>query len=132
MNILNNLTSLKIAGWVLISILIWGHFVSAEAVAGTSNLSQTIQYLLDFVKNSECRFYRNNTEHTAGEAADHMLKKYAHFKDKIKTPEDFIRLTATKSLMSGKLYYVKLKDGKEITSRTWLLKTLEDYRKTQE
>ena len=132
MNILNNLTSLKIGGWVLIAILIWGHFVSAEAVAGTSNLSQTIRYLLDFVRNSECRFYRNNTEHTAAEAADHMQRKYAHFKDKIKTAEDFIRLTATKSLMTGKLYYVKLIDGKEITSRAWLLKALEDYRQTQE
>ena len=87
MNILNNLTSLKIGGWFLIAILIWGHLVSAEAVAGTSNLSQTIRYLLDFVRNSECRFYRNNTEHTAAEAADHMQRKYAHFKDKIKQPK---------------------------------------------
>lgn len=109
----------------------WAPFVSAADVAGTSSLSQTIQYLLDFVRNSECRFYRNNTEHTAAEAVDHMQRKYAHFKDKIKTPEDFIRLTATKSLMSGKLYYVKLKDGKEITSRTWLLQALEDYRQRQ-
>jgi len=60
-----------------------------------------------------------------------MQKKYKHFKDKIKTPEDFIRLTATKSLMTGKLYYVKFKDGRKITSAAWLLQALEDFRQEQ-
>ena len=60
-----------------------------------------------------------------------MQKKYKHFKDKIKTPEDFIRLTATKSLMTGKLYYVKLMNGKKIASEAWLLKALEAYRQKQ-
>ena len=60
-----------------------------------------------------------------------MQRKYAHFKDDIKTPEDFIRLTATKSLMTGKLYYVKLKNGEKITSEVWLLQALEDYRQNQ-
>lgn len=109
----------------------WGPFVSAKSVAGANELSQTIQHLLDFVENSECRFYRNNKEHTAGEAAAHMRKKYDHFKEDIKTPEDFIRLTATKSMISGKLYDVKLKDGNTITSEAWLLQALKDYRQHQ-
>ena len=106
----------------------WGPAVLAGPVGGTNPLSETIQYLLNFVKVSECRFFRNDKEHTAGEAASHMQRKYEHFKDKIKTPEDFIRLTATKSLMTGKLYYVKLKDGEKITSEAWLRQALEDYR----
>ena len=57
----------KMAGWYLIFALVWGLFVSSESVAGANDLSQTIQYLLDFVKNSQCRFYRNNKEHSAGE-----------------------------------------------------------------
>jgi len=65
------------------------------------------------------------------EAAAHMQRKYEHFKDKIKTPEDFIRLTATKSLMTGKLYYVRLKDGEKLTSEAWLLQALEAYRQKQ-
>lgn len=131
MHTLNSHLLNKIAGWLLISVLMWGLLVSSESVAGASELSQTIQYLLDFVKNSECRFYRNNKEHSAGEAAAHMQKKYNHFKKDIKTPEDFIRLAATKSLISGKWYYVKLKNGKSITSRVWLLQALEDYRQRQ-
>ena len=109
----------------------WGPSVSAEPAARATDLSVTVQYLLDFVNASECRFYRNNKEHTAGNAAAHMQRKYAHFRDDIKTPEDFIRLTATKSLMTGKLYYVKLKNGEKITSEAWLLQALEDYRQNQ-
>ena len=105
----------------------WGPAVLAEPAAGANHLSETIQYLLDFVKTSECIFIRNNKEHTAVEAAAHMQRKYEHYNDKIKTPEDFIRLTATKSLMTGKLYYVRLKDGKKFTSEARLLQALDAY-----
>jgi hypothetical protein len=128
MHTLNSLLLKKIAGWFLIPVLMWGLLVSSESVAGADELSQTIQYLLDFVKNSQCRFYRNNKEHSAGEAAAHMQRKYTHFKNKIETPEDFIRLTATKSLMTGRLYYVVLTDGKKVTSAAWLLHVLEACR----
>jgi hypothetical protein len=131
MNTLNSLILKKISGWLLLFALMWGPAVSAAPAAGTNDLSVTIKHLLDFVKNSECRFYRNDKEHTAGEAAAHMQRKYEHFKDEIKTPEDFIRLTATKSLMTGKLYYVRLKDGKKFTSEAWLLQALEAYRQKQ-
>jgi len=121
----------KVIGIFLSSALMCGPAALAEPLAAMSDASETIQYLLAFVKNSECRFFRNDKEHTAGEAASHMQRKYTHFKDKIQTPEDFIRLTATKSLMTGKLYYVKFKDGRKITSAAWLLQALEDFRQEQ-
>ena len=121
----------KVIGIFLLSALMCGPAALAEPLAEMNDASETIQYLLAFVKNSECRFFRNDKEHTTGEAASHMQRKYEHFKDKIKTPEDFIRLTATKSLMTGKLYYVRLKDGKKLTSEAWLLQALEAYRQKQ-
>ena len=120
-----------IIGIFVLFAVMWGPAVLAEPAAGANHLSETIQYLLDFVKTSECIFIRNNKEHTAVEAAAHMRRKYEHFNEKIKTPEDFIRLTATKSLMTGKLYYVRLKDGKNFTSEAWLLQALETYRQKQ-
>jgi len=117
-----------ITGLTLILALMSGPAVAAEPAAGGSPLAETIQYLLDFVKDSQCIFIRNNKAHNAGEAADHIQRKYEHFRDQIQTPEDFIQLTATKSLMTGEPYYVRLKDGKKITSEAWLLKALEDYR----
>ena len=118
-------------GLSLIVTLMCGPAVPAESAAETHHLLETIQYLLEFVKKSDCIFIRNDVEHTAAEAAAHMQRKYAHFKNKIQTPEDFIRLTATRSLMTGRLYYVRLGDGKKITSETWLLQALEKYRQKQ-
>jgi len=131
MDFVNGLRIKKVTGLYFIFALTWAPAILAEPVGGTNHLSETIQYLLDFVKTSECIFIRNKKEHTAVEAASHMKRKYEHFKDKIKTPEDFISLTATKSLMTGKLYYVQLKDGEKTTSEAWLLQALEDYRQKQ-
>ena len=131
MNFKNSLALKCVSGLFLIVMLTLGTAVAARPADGTNELAHTIQYLLDFVKKSDCQFYRNNKQHTAGEAATHMQKKYEHFRDEIKTPEDFIRLAATKSLISGKPYYVKLKTGEKITSEAWLLKALEAYREKQ-
>ena len=124
----NSYITSTLVGCVFIVALAPGLCFSAEPAAGGGKLSETIQYLIDFVRTSECRFYRNNEEHTAGEAAAHMQRKYAYFKDEIKTPEDFIRLTATESLISGQRYSVKLVTGEKISSEAWLLQALEDYR----
>ncbi len=131
MSTLNSLLPPKLARLILIYLLVAGPHVLADQAGGTRDLADTIQYLLDFVKNSECRFFRNDKAHTAAEAANHMQRKYEHFKDEIKTPEDFIRLTATKSLVAGKPYHVKLTDGKKLTSEAWLRQALENYRQTQ-
>ena len=117
-----------------IVILLWLHLflctLTADAGVASANdqLEGTINYLLTYVKNSDCIFIRNGKEYTAKEAVAHILRKYEHFRDEIKTAEDFIRLTASKSLMTGKPYWIKTIDGKKIKSENWLLKALELYR----
>jgi hypothetical protein len=103
----------------------------ADTAADGEKLAATINYLLVFVEKSDCTFFRNDSPHTAKEAAVHMQRKYDHFKEKIKTPEDFIRLSATKSLISGKPYMVKTKAGQHLKSEIWLLEALESYRQNQ-
>ena len=49
-----------------------------------------------------------------------MQKKYAHFRDKIKAPEDFIELCANRSLLSGKPYLVINEKGEKISVSEWL------------
>ncbi|NIO07397.1 MAG: hypothetical protein GTO40_05120 [Deltaproteobacteria bacterium] len=117
----------KNAFWLttsLLALLILGPRVSVNA----EELIRVIRYLLDYVKHSQVVFIRNNKEHTAGEAEDHMRKKYEHFKDQIKTPEDFIKFAGTKSLLSGRPYRVKLNDGTTMPSQKWLESVLADYR----
>ena len=93
------------------------------------DLEATISHLLEYVRTADVVFIRNGKEHSAEDAAKHIEKKYNHYKKKIKTPEDFIEKSATKSMMSGKLYQIRLKDGTVISNKDWLTAELERYRK---
>ena len=92
-------------------------------------LKETIEKLLTAVEKSEGKFVRNGDEHTGKAAAEHMRKKRDHFKKKIKTPEDFIELCATKSELSDKPYKIKMSDGKLVDSKEWMLARLVEIRK---
>lgn len=92
------------------------------------SLDQTITYLLDSVAKSDATFIRNGDPHTPAEAMAHIKAKYEHFKGQIKSPEDFIRLSASKSLLSGKPYLVRTHDGKELRLDAWLLEALRKHR----
>ena|SRR5207253_11300271 len=96
--------------------------------APPEKLDETISYLLNYVAASNATFIRNGTSHTPAEAVAHIKAKYEHFKTEIKTPEDFIRLSASKSLMSGQPYLVRTPDGKEIRLDEWLTEALRAHR----
>jgi hypothetical protein len=91
-------------------------------------LDESIKYLLDYVAKSDATFLRNGQTHTPQEAVDHIKAKYAHFKSEIKTPEDFIRLSASKSLLTGQPYLVRARDGKEMPLNVWLTDALKKHR----
>jgi len=102
-----------------------------QTTAAAENLESVVDYLLEYVKGSESLFIRNNREYAPAEAAAHMRKKYEHFRERIKTPEDFIRLVGTKSLLSGKAYEVRMKSGEIILTQKWLECALDKYRKNK-
>ena len=121
----------KVISVILIYFILGCTIALADTAADSQKLADSINYLLVFVKKSDCTFIRNDKPYTAKEAAVHMQRKYDHFKDEIKTPEDFIRLSASKSLISGKPYMVKTKAGQLLKSETWLLEALEAFRQKQ-
>ncbi len=90
-----------------------------------------VDHLIDYVSHSSCKFKRNFSYHTAKEAVEHIQKKYDYFRDKIKTTDDFIRLSATKSLLTGKLYKVKCGEDDLIATKDWLNAELKVFRETQ-
>ena len=94
----------------------------------TTFVDQAVQHLIAHVAASDLTFIRNNDQFTGKEAADHMEKKYAYFREKIKTPEDFIELCATRSLISGKPYLVINEKGAMISTNEWLRTELVAYR----
>ena len=105
-------------GWFLLAL---------SPAAALADMEQEIAHLLRFVEESPCVFVRNGKEHEPSKAREHIEKKYDHYRDKIKTTEDFIAYSATKSLLSGQRYQV-LCDGVEQTAGEWLLNELHAYR----
>jgi hypothetical protein len=106
--------------------------LTAAGAAQKESLDQTIAYLLNYVGKSDATFIRNGTSHTPAEAVAHIKAKYDHFKAEIKTPEDFIRLSASKSLVTGKPYLVRTADGKEVHLDAWLREALQAHRAEEE
>ena len=102
-------------------------FVFTLKNASGEPLEQTINYLLDYVAKSDATFIRNGQTHTPEEAVDHIKAKYEHFKNEIKTPADFIRLSASKSLLTGQPYRVRTADGKDMRLDTWLTAALKAH-----
>jgi hypothetical protein len=102
---------------------------SVGQVRAAESLDDSTKFLLDYVAKSDATFIRNGQTHTPQEAANHIKAKYEHFKSEIKTPEDFIRLSASKSLLTGQPYLVRTGDGKEVPLSVWLTDALRDNRR---
>jgi hypothetical protein len=115
--------------WLFTVLLLTSLAVSGDGPGQQSeNIESTIQFLLKHVTDSGLIFIRNSERHASFDAAEHMNSKYEYFRDKIKTPEDFIQRCASKSLMSGKPYLVVLGNGEEVRTDAWLLRALTVYR----
>ena len=102
--------------------------MSAGQLLAAESLDDSIKFLLDYVAKSDATFIRNGQKHTPQEAVDHIKAKYEHFKNEIKTPEDFIRLSASKSLLTGQPYLVRTAEGKEMHLDAWLTEALKKHR----
>jgi hypothetical protein len=99
---------------------------SLNVVAATQD---EINHLLSFVASTDCNYERNGTLHNGKEAVEHINKKYAYYEDDIKSAEDFIKFSATKSRMSGKYYQIHCSNKSSVKSQDWLLAELMVYRK---
>lgn len=91
-----------------------------------SDTEEIIEYLILETQNSGLTFIRNGKEYTSEEAASHFRKKYEYYNKKIETPEDFIRLATSKSMISGRKYYVRLDTNEEIPVEEWMRSILEE------
>jgi Family of unknown function (DUF5329) len=87
-----------------------------------------IEYLISSVENLKGeKFIRNGTEHDGKEAAEHLRSKLRSAGGKVQTADDFIRLCASKSFISGKPYMIRSSDGKTINSEQYFREKLMEY-----
>jgi len=105
-------------------------FLTTVLLAGSvlADTQAEIDHLLNFVANTSCEYDRNGTVHKGTEARDHINMKYEHYKKRVKTAEDFIKYSATKSMISGRKYKIHCADSETVNASDWLLDELHHYR----
>jgi len=86
-----------------------------------------IEHLLTSVGGSNCMFIRNGKKHTSVDAEKHLRMKYRKGKIWVANTDQFIERIATKSSLSGALYYIRCSESEEPTGE-WLSKKLAEYR----
>jgi hypothetical protein len=88
-----------------------------------------IEFLISSVENLKGgKFIRNGSEYDDGKAAAaHLRMKLRRAGDHVKTADDFIKLCASKSYISGKPYMIRLPDGTTIKSEKYFREKLKEY-----
>jgi hypothetical protein len=104
---------------VLFSLLVgFGH-------AQESGQETKIQYLISSVEALKgAKFIRNGSDYDAKAAADHLRLKLKAAGSRVKTAEDFIRLCASRSSVSGAPYRIRFSDGTTTEAEIFFRKAL--------
>jgi hypothetical protein len=93
------------------------------------NEEAKIEFLISSVENMKgIKFIRNGSEHDGKEAANHLRMKLQKADGKVKTADDFIKLCASNSYMTGKPYLIKFQDGTTIRSEEYFRERLKEYK----
>jgi hypothetical protein len=93
--------------------------------------AQKIEYLIASIeKLPKAQFIRNGTAYDAKRAADHLRLKLQQAGSRVATAEDFIRLCASVSSVSGLPYEIRFADGRTITSEAFLRQRLLEYERS--
>ena len=123
---------LRSAAWLAapFAALIAAGAASAADPAPATPAEAEVQYILDFVRSSNCTFIRNGTDYTSPQAADHLTMKAKHVGARIKDGDTLIDMIASRSSMSGQPYYVQCPGRQRTESSTWLHGELDRYRAT--
>ncbi len=121
----------RIAVYSLLALLFLLSVDCQEKARGESeDTPQTIEFLISAVAGSNLTFIRNGECHSCEEAARHIRDKYDYFRSKIETPEKFIHLCASKSLLSGEPYLVITAQGK-VPVEKWLQQILAEHKNSK-
>jgi hypothetical protein len=117
---------------IVMPFLVGFVFVASSVPVCAANLSPVeaakIEYLITSVAELQrAQFIRNGTAHDAASAASHLRRKLKAAGSRVKTADDFIRLCASASSMTGAPYRIRFSDGREIDARDYFRQKLDEY-----
>ena len=113
----------------LLWLLLLSISVFAHAADSTSLESQKITYLIASVETLQgAQFIRNGSAYDAKAAADHLRLKLRKAGSRVVTADDFIRLCASASSVSGIPYQIRFADGRVFSSEAYLRQKLAEFK----
>jgi hypothetical protein len=112
----------------LVSLMLAALSVAVCAANLAPTEAAKIEYLITSVGElQQAQFIRNGTAHDAVSAANHLRRKLKAAGSRIKTADDFIRLCASASSITGAPYRIRFFDGSEIDARDYFRQKLDEY-----
>ncbi|HYE71234.1 MAG TPA: DUF5329 family protein [Aquabacterium sp.] len=93
---------------------------AAHAAPSPAELARIERLLVMIGSRRDMRLLRNGTEHDSDTAVSFLRGKLKHYGSDIKTAEEFIDRLASRSSTTGKLYLVRLADGRQIPAGDFL------------
>ena len=88
--------------------------------AKAAEIEDNVERLIVNLVESNCGFIRNGEIHSPEESMVHVRRKFNHFRDEISSVAEFIELSATNSLLSGKIYRVQCGNMKPLPAAEWM------------
>ena len=117
-----NMKKILIAAFVILALF-------SGALSAQDNIEKKkIEYLISSVENLKgAIFIRNGSEYDGKTAAEHLRMKLKTAGGYVETADDFIRLCASQSYITGKPYMIRLSNGKTIKSEEYFREKLKEY-----
>ena len=104
--------------------LLSSNALHAQGLSETQKIEALIQAVEALPGNT--KFVRNDVEHDAKKAGEHLRLKLRESRGRCKTAEDFIRVCASGSSVSGRPYQIRFADGSVQTSEAFLRARLKE------
>ena len=109
---------------LLLSISVFSHAADSASLEG-----RKIDFLITSIEILQgAQFIRNGTAYSAKDAADHLRLKLRSAGSRVSTAEDFIRLCASASSVSGTPYQIRFSDGRTVSSEAYLRQQLAEFK----
>jgi hypothetical protein len=113
---------IKLTGLLLV-LVVAPSFLQGQTLPATEN--QKIEALIKHVGDlKDAKFIRNGSTYETSSAVRFLRGKWNANKAEVITARDFIDKVASMSGISGKPYFIRFNDGKEIKSSEFLLAEL--------
>jgi hypothetical protein len=113
---------------ILIAAFVMLALFSGALIAQDNIEKKKIEFLISSVENLKgAIFIRNGSEYDGKAAAEHLRMKLKTAGSRVKTADDFIKLCASQSYITGKPYLIRLSNGKTIKSEEYFREKLKEY-----